>query len=286
MTISAIHLKVNSFPPINGQQGHKGTVRPTEGKFLAGSQSVRSIPQAETDNFSENDRLAGTKPVAVTAPQADSAQKPAELAYGHVANTIAKRAELTLRKMDGKDAEGRDTSNLSRALNETFAYLEEVGGKKLATTGKAILLQHTAGGATEDNIAEGMSRLFRIVDNQLGQAQGDQFVGFLNSTVNDALNSVFQNGKTELFHIAGQSPQGTMSGPQQTAIYTTLAANQAQTETSSNPIEDLIGETAESMTEELEKMKEKKLKNAMHLSVAAYTATEAAPAGALLAATA
>ncbi len=108
--------------------------------------------------------------------------------------------------------------SLEQALSATVNYMADHFGDTAATAMMGLIYKRVGDGAvTEDSLANALLDVAKFVDKNFGIEAGDDFIGHLNGTLNDSLNTYFDNGSNEEFlavtvSASGASVNGTDLG--------------------------------------------------------------------------
>lgn len=127
----------------------------------------------------------------------------------------------------GGDTEGTDAKGaaLAASLADAVDFIREEYGSDAATATMGLVLQNVGDGAlTEDNLGDGLVAALKFIDRNLGTAAGDRVMARFNGSLNDSMNSYFENGHEELF-VAVQG--GTVSFGAGTALTMDQLAGEA-----------------------------------------------------------
>lgn len=114
-------------------------------------------------------------------------------------------ANEVIRRMQGTtDAEGqpKDVSDLRDSLGSTLDWISERFGEDAGTAAAGMMLSATSSTVDEKAIGNGLLNTLKFVDRNFGYAAGDAAIARFNSGVNQDLNEYFDNGQSEVFHVA------------------------------------------------------------------------------------
>ncbi len=115
-----------------------------------------------------------------------------------VANEIIRRMQVKT------DAEGqpKDVSDLRDSLGSTLDWISERFGEDAGTAAAGMMMSATSSTVDEKAIGNGLLNTLKFVDRNFGYAAGDAAIARFNSGVNQDLNEYFDNGLSEVFHVA------------------------------------------------------------------------------------
>ena len=96
---------------------------------------------------------------------------------------------------------------LESALSATVAYMGAKHGDKAASAMIALVYKRLGDSEiNEQSLGEAFLDVTRFIDKNFGTGAGDDFMAHLNGSLNDSINSFFENGQEEIFMVAPTSP--------------------------------------------------------------------------------
>lgn len=106
----------------------------------------------------------------------------------------------------GRLQESGAAGDLQAALAATVDFVREKHGNAAATAVMGIVFKGVGDGSGgEDALGNALVSSLTFIDRNFGIASGDAAMAQFNGSLNNAVNTYFQNGKTERFHAAGDA---------------------------------------------------------------------------------
>ncbi|QGY39390.1 hypothetical protein GM415_04385 [Pseudodesulfovibrio cashew] len=142
-------------------------------------------------------------------------QRSGELTLGAVfAHEVIRRLEENGTGTEtGADGEQKDSSDLRQSLADTMDWIRERFGDDAAAAAAGSILKATGSGVTEESLSDGLVSTLKIIDRNFGFAAGDAAIAQFNGSLNNAINTYFDNGSDEVF-FAGEAPVGGATATQ------------------------------------------------------------------------
>jgi hypothetical protein len=165
--------------------------------------------------FSEGDAATAATAAGTRAPSGTSDTFAAEIMRRLQASRTASNAGALL--------ESGAAGDLQSALAGTVDYVRKTHGDAAATAVMGIVIKGVGDGSGgEDALGNALVSSLKFIDRNFGIASGDAAMAQFNGSLNNAVNGYFQNGKTELFHAAGDA--GGAAGQVQGILASTLSS--------------------------------------------------------------
>jgi hypothetical protein len=99
--------------------------------------------------------------------------------------------------------ENGTADELQAALAETIDYVRENHGDAAATAVMGIIIKGVGDGSGgEDALGNALVSSLKFIDNNFGIASGDAAIAQFNGSLNNAVNSYYQNGHNETFYAS------------------------------------------------------------------------------------
>ncbi len=109
-----------------------------------------------------------------------------------------------------------NATNLANSMGDTMEWLRQEFGGDMAQSAMSLMASRIDNpeGMTEESFSRGLLETIRLVDEQHGFAAGDRVMAHFNGSLNNAINTYFDNGLSETFFAT--SPQA--AGPGQPRV--------------------------------------------------------------------
>ena len=98
---------------------------------------------------------------------------------------------------------------LEEALSGSVAYMRGKHGEKAANVMIALVYKRLGSEEiNEQTLGDAFLDVTRFIDKNFGTSAGDAFMAHLNGSLNDTMNTFFDNGQSEIFMVAPTSSSG------------------------------------------------------------------------------
>ncbi|EHJ47826.1 hypothetical protein DFW101_1819 [Solidesulfovibrio carbinoliphilus subsp. oakridgensis] len=160
---------------------------------------------------------------AATAATAAGTKAPSGTSDTFAAEIMRRLQSSQTASNAGALLESGAAGDLQSALADTVDYVRETHGDAAATAVMGIVIKGVGNGSGgEDALGNALVSSLQFIDRNFGIASGDAAMAQFNGSLNNAVNGYFQNGKTELFHAAGEA--GGAAGQVQGILASTLSS--------------------------------------------------------------
>ena len=106
-------------------------------------------------------------------------------------------------------AKQSELEKLESALSSTVAYMKEKHGDQAASAMIGLVYKRLGDGdINEETLGNAFLDVTRFIDKNFGTGAGDDFMAHLNGSLNDSMNTFFDNGLNETFMVAPASSGG------------------------------------------------------------------------------
>jgi len=195
MIISGSHLNYGFMQQLQAQK-NQGANLGSAASLLQDSVGMRlgkglNVSKAETE-------LPDVAPQEVHAQQGRLPEKAPETLGQTVANEIVRRMDVAT----DENGQPKDVSGLRHSIGSTVDWIRDRFGDETAAAASGMILGSSGSKVTEDSLGDGFLNALKFIDRNHGYAAGDETISRFNNGVNAELNSYFDNGKSELFHVA------------------------------------------------------------------------------------
>jgi hypothetical protein len=233
MIIQASHMNLSAM-----QQAQPGKSR---GAASAQSLLSEGVGSRLADSLSVRD--SGVQPGSLPASNSQTLGLT-------VANEIVRRMDSAVPDGTGQAAETgqtRDAAGLRDSLASALDWVRDSFGDETGAAASGMLLAATSGEVSEETLGDGLLDVLRFIDRTQGIASGDQAIARFNSGVNAQINAYFDNGRSEIFHVA---QSGDTDSGQSVSARSFLRAAQAAAAGSDAP--DPTAQLLEALKQDLE----------------------------------
>ena len=173
-------------------------------------------------------------------------------------SAFASAMAARLSSVPGDTQEGqsapKDPEVLVSALTDSLQWIDERFGREAFTAAAGKILAATQSEASEETLSNGLVQTLRIIENNWGTGAGDEAIAQFNGPLNDALNTFFENGRSEEF-LAVTADGMAFDGQNLVAVkrdFARYVAGQVEGQNSDSIVER-ERTLLESMIEEMEK---------------------------------
>ncbi|MEZ7196506.1 hypothetical protein [Pseudodesulfovibrio karagichevae] len=157
--------------------------------------------------------------------------------------------EIVRRMGEVKDGNGevKDTADLRSQLASTMDWVRERFGDQTAAAAAGMVIQATSSGVNEDTLGNGLLNTLKFIDRNFGTNAGDTAISQFNSGINTALNDFFDNGQSEIFHVAESSGGASATQAASSRLFSRIAQG-----TDSSDAPDQLKQLLEQLKAELD----------------------------------
>jgi hypothetical protein len=242
MQISGAHMNYGFMQQLKTRKD-QGQDLGAAGSLLDDSPGMRLGKMAKV-----NPAKDGLTPAATAQANAPGqADRQSGDAPGTLGETLANEIIRRMGEVKDENGEVKDSDGLRSQLASTLDWVRERFGDETAAAASGMIIKATASGVNEETLGNGLLNTLKFIDRNFGINAGDTAIAQFNAGINTALNDFFDNGQSEIFHVAEAT-----GGPSATQVAGARIFSQVAQETDSADTLDQLNQLLEQLKGELD----------------------------------